>query len=168
MHHDKTTGKSAAPFETTEERTAVWNGFAIEKFRATPREISDRKMPTLPPKSERADEPEPTDEDLDECLQALGSRKAAGEDSIPKEILQLSPEVKADLFNTIRMIWREEHVPARMASRRRRHNDLQEQRIVGRYLAIQSHYVAASNVETAEFLLVKTGDGRCERLVVAA
>jgi hypothetical protein len=114
-HYDKTTGKSAAPFETTEERTAVWNGFATAKFRATPREINERKMPTLPPKSECTDEPEPTDEDLDECFQALRSRKTPGEDSIPKEVLQSSPEVKADLFNIIRMIWREEHVPERMA-----------------------------------------------------
>ena len=70
---------------------------------------------TLPPKSGRTDDPESTDEDLDECLHALGSRKAAGEDSIPKEVLQSSPEVKADLFNIIRTIWREEHVPARVA-----------------------------------------------------
>ena len=89
-HHDKTTGKSVAPFETTEQRTAVWNGFARGKFRATPREIRNRKMPILPPKSERTEDPKPTDEDLDECLQALGSRKAAGEDSIPKEVLQSS------------------------------------------------------------------------------
>ena len=63
-HYDNTTGKSAAPFETTEERTAVWNGFARAKFRATPREMSERNIPTLPPKSERTDEPDHTDEDL--------------------------------------------------------------------------------------------------------
>ena len=66
-HYNNTTGKSA-PFKTTEERTAVWNGFARAKFCATPREITDRKMSTLQPKSERTDHPEPTDEDLDECL----------------------------------------------------------------------------------------------------
>ena len=165
-HYDKTTGKSAAPFETTEERTAVWNGFAIEKFRATPREISDRKMSTLPPKSERADEPEPTDEDLDECLQALGSRKkkAAGEDSIPREVLQSSPEVKADLFNIIRMIWREERVPARMAEgvaimifkNKGASNDTSQYRAI---MLLQVTWKVLSS-----YVPVKTGDGRCERL----
>ena len=34
---------------------------------------------------------------------------------IPNEVLQSSPEVKADQFNIIRMIWREDHVTERMA-----------------------------------------------------
>ena len=67
-------------------------------------------MPTLPPESERTEDPESMDEDLDECHQALGSRKAPGEGSIPKDFLQSSPEVKTDLFNIIRMITREDYV----------------------------------------------------------
>jgi hypothetical protein len=55
-HFDKATGKSTTPFETIDERTEVWGGFAIEKFSATPREINDRKMPSIPHKSERADD----------------------------------------------------------------------------------------------------------------
>ena len=42
-------------------------------------------------------------------------RKAAGENAIPKEVFQSSPEVKADPFNIIRIVWQEEHVPTGMA-----------------------------------------------------
>ena len=105
--------------------------------------MSDRKMPILPPKAERTEDPEPTDEDLDGCLQALGSRKAAGKDAIPKEVLQSSPD---DLARGAR---------TNKNDRGRRHNDLQKQRIVKRYLAIPRHYVATSAVEGIEFLLVK-------------
>jgi hypothetical protein len=56
----------------------------------------------------------PSEEDLDFCLNALANAKAVGEDGIPIEAYRASESARADLFQLIRDIWREEDVPAQL------------------------------------------------------
>ena len=114
-HFDSVSGKAGEPIESTDELLTIWSDAMRSKFCATPREISERSTPTIPPTSTRADEPGPSDEDLDQCLAVLASRKATGSDRIPIEAFRSSHAARADLYNLIRAIWRAEIVPETMA-----------------------------------------------------
>ena len=53
----------------------------------------------------------PSNEELEICLAAMSSGKAAGHDSIPSELYKRIPTCKKELFALVRAIWAEEHVP---------------------------------------------------------
>ena len=71
------------------------------------------ELPSLGVSSDRyADTP--SDEELNICLAALATGKAAGHDGAPAEIFKHLHSCKDELFAMVRQIWREEDIPEDM------------------------------------------------------
>jgi hypothetical protein len=102
-------------FKSQKELLAAWKEFNGVKFSRPPDDMLKGEMRSLRPGDLRD---EPTDKDLDFCLEALKRSKACGADGIPVEVYQLSPNARKMLYDIVKRIWREENVPDGMVEAR--------------------------------------------------
>ena len=104
--------KSTTPLNNAQERANYFAKYGAHKFRALGGNMSD--LPPLPGNPSDRDYDVLSDEELELCLAAMSSGKAAGHDGTPTEVYKHIPTCKTELFALVRAIWREESVPADM------------------------------------------------------
>ena len=96
----------------TKQLLGEWAKFLGKKFSRTAEDAEryGEWKPLRPPDTSD----EPTDQDLDICLQALRKAKACGSDGVPAEAYKKSSKARALLFELIKKVWREEDIPEAM------------------------------------------------------
>ena len=93
-----------------EELAKAWGKFCTGKFAGTKAEGNRPTAPPISPAHTRESDI-PSDDELWFCLKALAKQKATGPDQVPIEAYRASAQATADLFELIRLIWKEEDVP---------------------------------------------------------
>ena len=94
--------KSTTPLNSAQERANCFAKFGARKFRALGGNMSD--LPPLPGSPSNRDYDVLSDGELELCLAAMSSGKAAGHDGAPIEVYKHIPTCKAELFALVRAI----------------------------------------------------------------